>query len=49
MDHAYIYYTLWTLVTVWLIWDAKRTNALQHARTQELLREIARFLGTDRR
>lgn len=49
MDHFYFYITLWFLVTCWLIWDSKRTNALLHERHQTLLREIARYLGTDRR
>ena len=49
MDHFYFYLTLWFLVTCWLIWDSKRTNALLHERHQTLLREIARYLGTDRR
>lgn len=48
-DHAYLYFSLWFIVTCWLIWDAKRTNAQLHERGQDLMRDIARFLGTDRR
>ncbi|MGH7752055.1 MAG: hypothetical protein ACREN5_04500 [Gemmatimonadales bacterium] len=44
-----IYYSLWTIVTVFLLWNVHTTNKAAHAHTQEMLRDIARFLGTERR
>ena len=44
-----VFYTLLLLVIVALIWDTQRQNRKAHIRTQEILRDIARFLGTDRR
>jgi hypothetical protein len=32
-----------------MLWDIHRVGLRAHARSQEMLREIARFLGTDRR
>ena len=32
-----------------MLWDMHRLNVRAHARSQEILRDIARFLGTDRR
>jgi hypothetical protein len=32
-----------------ILWDMHRTNVRAHIRTQEILDDIARFLGTDRR
>lgn len=32
-----------------LLWDMKRENRRAHHRSQEIMRDIARFLGTDRR
>lgn len=49
MSHELFYFTLWFLVTCWLVWDVKRSNAQMHERSQAIMRDIARFLGTDRR
>lgn len=32
-----------------MVWSMHRTNVQAHVHTQEILRDIARFLGTDRR
>lgn len=32
-----------------MLWDTQRQNRKAHLHTQEILRDIARFLGTDRR
>jgi preprotein translocase subunit YajC len=32
-----------------MLWDMQRQNRKAHAHTQEILRDIARFLGTERR
>jgi hypothetical protein len=31
-----------------MLWEMHRTNVRAHARSQEILRDIARFLGTHR-
>jgi hypothetical protein len=52
MDHAYIYYTLWTLVTIGMLWSIRDQNAKTHAilnHIAEIARDMAQFLGTDRR
>lgn len=32
-----------------ILWDMHRTNVRAHAQTQAILRDIAHFLGTNRR
>ena len=32
-----------------MVWDTHRQSRKAHLHTQEILRDIARFLGTDRR
>ena len=48
-DHVYLYFTLWFIFACLALWQSKRENAQMHERTQQILRDIARFLGTDRR
>lgn len=44
-----VFYTWLFLLVIALIWDSNRHNRTSHAHTQEIVRDIARFLGTDRR
>jgi hypothetical protein len=50
--HDTILFTLWFLVTVGMLWSIRDQNAKTHAilrEVQQASKDIARFLGTDRR
>ena len=44
-----IFSTLLLFVIIALLWDTHRQNRAYHERSQQIMRDIARFLGTDRR
>ncbi len=52
MTHEVLYFTLWLMVTVATLWDIRRTQRYMRAseeRMEQAAREIAQFLGSDRR